>query len=331
MTTVTQPPATQTTPATAAAVPGPTLGRLTRSELLKVRTTNLWWIFGLCALVATGLALTLNSIIAHVEITDALNPPDFTEGFPPGQGPTPEDIAQMEADWRASHVISDILVRSAANIFTSGQYFGLLIVMMLGTLMVTNEIYHQTATTTFLTAPRRTVVIMAKVTAAVIVAGALWLATTIIDLGVGAIFFSAKGQPNSLDVWDVQRAILMNLPAYVLWALLGLGLGALIRNQIAATLVGAGLYLIGGQVAQLVFIAVYSFWIKQAWVLQAMVVLPAMASSVMIAPTPPQIWATETGEAIYAPQWWVGALVLVAYGVVATGLGTLLIRRRDVG
>jgi ABC-type transport system involved in multi-copper enzyme maturation permease subunit len=330
MTSVTEQPATQNSPTTVVAAPGPTLGRLIRSELLKVRTTNLWWIFGLCALVATGLALALNGAIAHFEISDAKNPPDFTEGFPPGQEPSSEQVAQMEADWRASHVLSTILIRHAANIFTSGQYFGLLIVLLLGAIMVTSENYHQTATTTFLTAPRRTSVIVSKVAAAIIVAGALWLVTTIIDLGVGAIFFAVEGQSNSLDVWGVQRAILMNLPAYVLWALLGLGLGALLRNQLAATLVGAGLYLIGGQVAQLVFLAIYSFWIKEAWILQAMVVLPAQASSVMISPEPAQIWATETGEAIFASPWWVGALVLVAYGVVATGLGTVLIRRRDI-
>lgn len=330
MTTVTEQPPAQNTPATQAKAPGPGQGRLIRSELLKVRTTNLWWIFGLCALVATGLALTLNGALAHIEISNALNPPTFTEGFPPGEGPSPEDVARMEADWRASNVLSEILVRGAANIFTSGQYFGLLIVLLLGALLVTSENYHQTATTTFLTAPRRTSVIVSKVATAVIVAGTLWLATTIINLVVGAIFFSVEGQPNSLDVWDVQRAILMNLPAYVLWALLGLGLGALIRNQIAATLVGAGFYLIGGQVAQLVFIAVYGLWIEEAWVLQSMVMLPAMASTVMISPQPVQIWFTEAG-AIYAPPWWVGALVLVAYGILATGLGTLLIRRRDIG
>ena len=33
--------------------------RLIRSELLKLRTTNMWWIFLLASLVFTGLALYL--------------------------------------------------------------------------------------------------------------------------------------------------------------------------------------------------------------------------------------------------------------------------------
>jgi hypothetical protein len=109
-----------------------------------------------------------------------------------------------------------------------------------------------------------------------------------------------------------------------------MGLGALLRNQIAATLVGAGLYLIGGQVVQLVFIVLHEFVIKRDWVLQAMVALPSYASSVMISPVRLPVGPFSDGDPIYAPPWWVGALVLVGYGVVATGLGILLTRRRDV-
>jgi ABC-type transport system involved in multi-copper enzyme maturation permease subunit len=244
--------------------------------------------------------------------------------------PSPAEVADMEANWRAQNDLGEILIRNAANLFTSGQFFGLLIALLFGALLVTSEYYHQTATTTFLTAPHRSRVILSKVATAIIGAGVLWFATTALDLGVGTLFFSAEGQPTSLDVWSVQRAIVMNLPAYALWALLGMGLGALIRNQIAATLVGAGLYLIGGQIAQLVFIAVYSFWIEQAWVLQSMVALPAVASSIMISPERVQIWNTDAGDPIYAPHWWVGALILIGYGVIATWIGTLLIRKRDI-
>jgi ABC-type transport system involved in multi-copper enzyme maturation permease subunit len=308
---------------------GPTPERLIRAELLKVRTTNLWWILCICAFVTVGLALLLNCAVAHTDIQNALNAANFTAQVPPGHQLTPDQIAQLQA--QAANQLPPILVRNAANIFTSGQYFGLLIVMLFGTLLVTGEYFNQTATTTFLGSPRRPRVIFAKVATAVIVAGIAWFATTLIDLGVGAIFFNAEGQSNSLGVWAVQRSILMNLPAYALWALLGMGLGALLRNQIAATLVDAGLYLIGGPIAQVVFILVYANWLKHAWVLQAMVVLPAQASSVMISPERIHVpLAGPNGAAIYFPQWWVGALILVAYGILATGVGTLLIRRRDI-
>ena len=33
---------------------------------------------------------------------------------------------------------------------------------------------------------------------------------------------------------------------------------------------------------------------------------------------------------VYGPEWWVGALVLVGYGVVGGLLGSWLLRRRDI-
>jgi ABC-type transport system involved in multi-copper enzyme maturation permease subunit len=329
MTTVTEHPAPQVAAEAKATGPGPTFLRLVRGELLKVRTTNVWWIFAICAFAATALALAFNALTAHFEIHDALNPPDFASQYPPGQHPSAAELDQQMAQWRASHVLSTILVRHAASIFTSGQFFGLLILMLFGALLVTGEYHNQTATTTFLGEPRRSRVIGAKVATAIVVAAVVWVVTTLIDLVTGAIFFGAEGQTNSIGVWDVQRSILMNLPAYALWALLGMGLGALIRNQVASTLVGAGLYLIGGQIAQLVFVLVYHYVLTKAWVLQSMVGLPSVASSVMISPERVSLSGLGDG-AIFLPQWWVGGLVLLAYGIVATGIGTLLIRRRDI-
>lgn len=329
MTVVTERSSGPSTAAGSGPEAGPTLGRLIRAELLKVRTTSIWWIFGLCAAAAVALALTVNVGLALFEINNALNPPDFASQFPPGQQPPPEELAEMEARWREANNLDQILVRSAGNIFTSGQFFGLMILMLLGAMLVTGEYYHQTATTTFLGAPRRSRVIVAKVAAAAVIAAIVWAVTTLIDIGVGVAVFWFQGFSNSLGVWDVQRAIIMNLPAYVLWSLLGMGLGALLRNQIAATITGAGLYLIVGQAAQLVFVFLYNA-IEQVWVIQSMVALPAVASSVMISPERVQLWFTDTGNPIYGPPWWVGALILLGYGVIATWLGTLFIRRRDI-
>jgi ABC-2 type transport system permease protein len=330
MTVVTEQPSGSTTATGGTARPGPTFGRLVRAELVKIRTTNLWWIFSLCAGAALALALMLNVSIAGFELDSAQNPPNFAEQFPPGaEAPTPEEVAEMEAQWRESNDLGKLLVRHAGNIFTSGQFFGLMILMLLGAMLVTGEYYNQTATTTFLGSPRRSRVILAKVATAAILATIAWGATTLINVGVGSAFFAAKGLSTGLGIWEVQRAIIMNLPAYALWALLGMGLGALLRNQIAATVTGAGLYFLG-QIAQLVFVALYQWVLQEAWVIQSVVLLPAIASSIMISPEPVQLWFDENGP-IYGPPWWVGGLVLLGYGVVATWLGTLLIRRRDIG
>jgi ABC-2 type transport system permease protein len=305
--------------------------RLVRAELLKIWTTNTWWILAIVALAGVGLALLFNSVQAHFQISEALTPPDFTGGVKGDAGPSPQDIQNMQQQWLEQHNLTRILQQSAAAIFTSGQFIGLMLVMVFGTLLVTNEFYHQTATTTFLTTPKRTSVILAKLAAATGIAAVTWLVTTLIDLGAGAIFFANEGQPNSLTDWPVERAILVNLPAYAIWAVFGVGLGVLIRSQIGATVTGVGLYLVGTFLAQAAFFLIHQFLIKEDWVIKAQVIVPAIASQIMISAEPvPLGIKPDSSEVIYGPSWWVGALVLVAYGVVAAGIGTLITRKRDI-
>jgi hypothetical protein len=51
-----------------------------------------------------------------------------------------------------------------------------------------------------------------------------------------------------------------------------------------------------------------------------MYALPSAASSVM----------TSAERLPDAPAWYVGAAILLAYGLVAAGLGSLITRRRDI-
>jgi ABC-type transport system involved in multi-copper enzyme maturation permease subunit len=262
--------------------------------------------------------MLINIVQAHFEMDSAKKPPDLIEPPPGEEGPT-----EFDRDFQFN--LARVILRNTANVYTSGQFFGLLFVMILGTLIVTNEFYHQTATATFLTTPRRTAVIFAKLGAAVGLAGFFWLVTTIIDIGVGTLFLQDAGYPMSLDEWPVIRAILFNLPAYAIWAVLGVGLGVLIRSQLGATLTGAGLYLIAGQVAQVAFFIIYQFWIKEDWVIKAMVALPSVASQIMISAD-----RVPLGPGVLGPPWWVGALVLIGYGLVAGTIGTLITRKRDI-
>lgn len=290
--------------------------RLLRAELLKARTTNTWWIFGLCALAAVAVALPFNYWIASTDIDSVRNP----------QGP---DAVVTPGLLGSSTDLAGVVARNAANIYTSGQYFGLLLAMLFGALLVTNEYYHQTATTTFLATPRRTRVILAKLAAAAVVAVAGWAVVTAVSVGLGSLLLTRFiSESASLGVWSVQRSILMNLLAYVVWAVLGVGLGALLRNQLAATLTGAALYLIGSQAVQFIFVIIY-IYIPSEWVIKSMILVPSVASQVMITAEPAPLWVTADGP-IMSPQWWVGLIILVAYGVVAGVIGTLIIRRRDV-
>ncbi|HET9518224.1 MAG TPA: ABC transporter permease [Actinoplanes sp.] len=273
---------------------------LIRAELLKIRTTNLWWIFAIGAFVLQAAAFSVNAVQAHF----FLDQPDV------GDMPA-EDAAELA-------VLTDTAYH-AANLYTSGQFFALLFVMLLGILLVTNEFQHQTATTTFLTTPHRTAVVLAKLVTAALLGGLFWLVSTLINLIAGTIFLRAEGVADHLGESAITRAILLNLLAYTLWGIFGVGFGVLIRSQIGATVTAVVLYLIGTTAATII-IEILKSTLGWDWLDKAQVIVPSIASSLMI-----------TGaELPGSPPQYVGAVVLIMYAVVTATVGTLIVRKRDI-
>lgn len=301
--------------------------RLVRAELRKILTTSTWWLFGIYTLLATGLALLINVVSANESLRNAeqlrLHPPNFDD-LPPDQRPPAAAQQQMLEDFARQTDIPARVVEHAANIFTSGQYFGLMLVAIIGVLVVTNEFQHQTATSTFLATPQRTKVISAKLVAAVVLAGSYWLLSTVLSVGIGALNFQLRGYGIPLDSPTVLRAIGMNVLAYTLWAVLGVGFGVLLRSQLGATITAAALYLISVPAA-LVLFSLLSQLIEYEGLWNFIVVVPGVASAVMVASEPPQFGPSTSGLA-----WWIGALVLIGYAAVAGVIGTLITRRRDI-
>ena len=272
-----------------------------RAELLKIRTTNLWWVFALSALALQALAFLVNALQAAAAFSGSVS----TEGVPADQ--LDEVLAQNN------------VVYQVANLYTTGQFFALLFVMLLGIILVTNEFHHQTATTTFLTTPHRTSVIVAKLVAATVLGAALWLVSTLINIVATVIFLNIQDQATHLGDGAIIRAIFLNLLAYVLWGIFGVGFGVLIRSQIGATVTAVVLYLVGTTAAGIIFFLLES-WLGWDWIDQLQVIVPSIASGLMITGT----------DLPGSPPQWVGAVVLIAYAVVTGLIGTLLIRRRDI-
>jgi ABC-2 type transport system permease protein len=281
---------------------------LVRSEFRKIFTTNVWWAFLISVLALTAASFALNALQAH-SIMHAPLP-----AMPPGTSPA------QQAQIRASFDARKNLAVQAANLYTSGQYFGLLFVLLLGILVVTNEYFHQTATATFLVTPQRTRVIAGKLTATVVSAAVLCVGTMVLSVIAGIVFLQIDGESFALTDPAVVRALLLNLLAYAIWAVFGVGFGTLIRNQLAAVIVALALYLIASQAA-VAIIQLISFLTHADWVMKLTVVVPSVASSVMI----------TGGDIPGNPPQWLGAVVLVAYAVVAGTIGTLLTRTRDIG
>jgi ABC-type transport system involved in multi-copper enzyme maturation permease subunit len=276
--------------------------RLIRSEFLKIRTTNVWWLFALGAFGLLLLAFAINALNMHFVIEQ---PAEMAEGM------DPEGMAAMSA------LVEPVALTS--YMVTSGQYFGLMFVMLLGIITVTNEYHHQTATTTFLATPHRTSVILAKAAAGGVFGVVLWLVTTAITVPATAIFLNSENITPALGDWDVIRAILLNGLAYALWALIGIGIGVLIRSQIGATITAMVMYTVG-TIAVSIIVNVLTNLLEWDWLANVQWAMPSLASTLM----------TSGADLPGQPSYWVGALVLVAWALVTGLIGTLLTRTRDV-
>jgi ABC-2 type transport system permease protein len=287
---------------------GTTPMRLIKAEIMKIRTTNTWWLFLIGVVVFTAQALLTNGFGHHYEL------------YPPPQGAmSAADKTQALAQSAHAHTHAG-LAAIAASMMTSGQFVGVLFAMLIGVLVVTNEFVHQTATATFMTTPRRTAVIMAKLAAAACFGALFWLVSTIINAVTTPIYLHSQHVSISLTDWIVVRSVLLNLLAFVIWAVFGLGLGALVRSQIGSVITGMAIYLVGFAAVEIIFHLIYNFY-PHGWVLGAPVIAPAVASLVMITP----------GRAFeHAPPQWVGLMIMVGYALVFAVIGIALTRRRDV-
>jgi ABC-2 type transport system permease protein len=112
----------------------------------------------------------------------------------------------------------------------------------------------------------------------------------------------------------------MGLLAFVLWALFGLGLGAVLRREVVAVVAAIAVYAGGFVVVELIIHLLYDAF-HASWLLSLAVLAPAQASSVMI----------TAGPAFpHAPPWWTGGLVLAAYCAALAAFGTVSVSRSDV-
>ena len=278
-----------------------------RAEIMKISTTKLWWLFLIGLVLVTGWALLRNGAAHHYELYPPL------DQFPAGE--------RASAAAQAAHARTAAgRTAIAADMMTSGQFFGVLLAMLLGVLTVTNEYAHQTATATFLANPHRGAVVVAKFAAAAAVGVLFWVASTALDLLVTPIYLRGQHVTVALTDWVPLRSVLLNLLAYLIWSVLGVGLGTLFRGQAGAVVVGLALYLGGAAVVAAAVNLIYLAY-HHTWVLAAAVIAPAVASLVMITP----------GRAFdHAPPQWAGLLVMMGFVLSLGAVGVLRIRRRDV-
>ncbi len=205
----------------------------------------------------------------------------------------------------------DLSVReNQLKIYGWGTGIGSLFAALLGALSITGEIRHGTIRPTYLATPKRARVIAAKAAASAIGGLALGLLAEALTAGISSAGLAARGIHIALSTGDLAQLLAGGAAAAALWAAIGTGVGAIVRNQVG-TVVGLCVWLL---ILETSLIGTVPSAAKFAPGASA----GALAGAVQ----------TQTASKLLAPA--VGALLLAACAIAAAGAGAIAGSRRDV-
>jgi len=123
------------------------------------------------------------------------------------------------------------------RLLAPGEIIGTLLAALLGAMSITGEIRHGTIRPTLLVSPGRIRLITAKVWVSLLAGAGFGLAAEVVAAAVSAAALRVRGIGTHLDAGDYVLPLLGGTAAAALWAAIGVGVGATVRNQVA-TLVG---------------------------------------------------------------------------------------------
>lgn len=241
-----------------------------RAELFKQRTTrtNL-------GLVAAMLALVLAAVFMHGTLLPA------------------EDLADADDQLQV--------------VFGWGEVLGALFAALLGAMSFTGEFRHGTIRPTLLVTPRRRRIVAAKLLASLLIGALFGLLAAGASAGASSIALAGRGIDIRVSAGDYAILLIGTAGAGALWAAIGVGVGAAIRQQVPV-LVGIC-----------------------AWLLFVETVLLGDANLVGDVGrfTPGALGSAVSGqEPLLAPG--VALLLLALYAALAAGVGWLATTRRDI-
>jgi ABC-2 type transport system permease protein len=257
------------------------------AEVRKITTTRLWWVLLICAFV---LAAGCAAYLAY----DAL------------------------AAGRANVVPAFGDAGIVRSVYNGGNTITRVPAMVLGIAAVAGEYRHQTLASSYLATPRRFRFFLTKILACMIF-GVLYGVASVAAGVVTAVAFTSERAGSSLFLTAAAtwRSLVLHVVSMALWVIIGVGVGSLIKNLVAAMAVGVGFALVLEPLAA---------WVcrRQGWDL-ALNLTPTGASNAMLGNTSPVLFAPAQ------PFPWAEALlVLAGWCVVPAVIGVLTTVRRDV-
>ena len=241
--------------------------RLIRAELVKLSTTRLFLWLGLLIVALSGFVTTIT-----VLSTDELSLATLNQQ---------RSLAQFAA-------------------------VGAIIALIVGIVLAAGEYAHGTIAHTFLVSPVRPRVVAAKLIAGAIVGVLVTGFAELVTWTIAAAWISGRSVPFLLDSRPVLDTCFGILGAGALAAVLGVGLGAVLRRQTAAIVIALIWLLVGEPVLSIAGIQEYA---------------PGHAFAAVAV-------AGERSSELLG--LWPGLLVALAYGIGFAAAGAVAIERTDV-
>lgn len=264
------------------------IARAIRAELRKFFTTRLWWGMAIGVFVCGAAFALLFGIL----------------------------LTSEEAAGGATGIPTGDELQVANSVYTGGLSVGYLLMLTIGVIQIGSEYRHSTITSTFLSVPRRATAMLAKIIALLLIGIGYGVVSLLGSVSVGALTLSLRGE-DAFPSPEVLRTLALSLLVLGLWSLIGLGIGILIPNQVAALLIGVGLAWI---VEPLLGLAL------KAWEFGREHIAPFMPTEA----TNAIVNAVQSSPDDVRLDWWAAALVLAAWAAALSGVGSLLTVRRDV-
>lgn len=260
-----------------------------RSEARKFSSTRLWWIMALCmvgymAFLAATLAFSFNFD------AEALN----MEG-----APSPREVA--------------------TSIYTLAAGFGYVFPLIVGAISITSEFRHQTITPTLLAEPRRGRVVGAKLVASLPIGLIIGLLGSLTCWLVGGATIALMGGEAFMFTTETLRIVGLATVALAIWAMVGVGFGTVVPNQIGSIIVVLAFTQFVEPIARLGLMAVDALSGVAKF-------LPGAAGEALAGGS---VYGTMmTAEML---SWWQGGLVLIGYALLFALIGRMTTFRKDIG
>lgn len=273
------------------------------SEYRKFVTTRMWWVL----LLTMGLYMVF--LAAVMAFSFAIDP----SGGGMGMGGNGE-----VGGGDASEQLTLSPVALALTVYTLAPTLGYVFPVIIGAMSVTGEFRHMTITPTLLAEPRRSVVLGAKLIASIPIGFLYGLAGTLSTVGTGAAVLALMGKDPMLTDPEVLRTLAFGVVALTVWAMVGVGFGAALKNQVVAIVVVIAFTQLVEPILRVALGLIDATTGVPKW-------LPGAAGEAI------------TGSSFYSVTGlndllsrWQGLVVLVGYGLVLAAIGRFTTLRRDI-